>query len=316
MASIAVIIVNYNGGSMLRECLVSIVAQTHKPDITIVIDNDSNDGSVDCVECLDDVILLRSEKNRGFAAAVNRAVDYVVECDWVALINPDAVAADDWLFELNKGIAQYPEYVSFASRMMVYNNHQQVDGAGDAYHLSGRPWRLSNGEELSQGDMMTKEVFSACGGAALYKRDVFCNLDGFDEDFFCYLEDVDFGFRLQLHGYKCLYLPKAVVSHVGSGVVGRGSDFQVYHAHRNIVWAYFKNMPFSLLLPTLPLHILMNLYTVLVFSLRGQGKLILKAKFDALIGMGHILSKRKQVLRSRCAKIGDIVRVLNFRLNS
>jgi GT2 family glycosyltransferase len=88
------------------------------------------------------------------------------------------------------------------------------------------------------------EIFSPCAAAALYRRSALLEVGGFDEDFFCYVEDVDLGFRLRLAGYRCLYVPLSVAHHIGSGTTGgKNSDFSVYHGHRNLVWAFVKNMP-------------------------------------------------------------------------
>jgi GT2 family glycosyltransferase len=103
-------------------------------------------------------------------------------------------------------------------------------------------------------------VFSACGAAAMYERDLFLGMGGFDERFFCYCEDVDLGFRLQLAGHDCLFVSDAVVGHAGSGITGRASAFSTYHGTRNRVWTYFKNMPPWVLLLTLPGHAALTLY--------------------------------------------------------
>ena len=103
--------------------------------------------------------------------------------------------------------------------------------------------------------MQTEPVFSACAGAALYRTSLFNRLGGFDETYFMYIEDIDLGFRLQLAGYPSLFVRDAIVRHVGSAITGEGSDFSVYFGHRNLVYCYFKNMPFLLLMATLPFHL-------------------------------------------------------------
>ncbi len=110
-----------------------------------------------------------------------------------------------------------------------------------------------------------REVFSACAAAALYRRDVFEALGGLDEDFFCYMEDVDLGFRLRLAGWGCTYVPTAVVHHVGSATSGRRSHFTTYHGHRNLVWVFFKNMPGALLWLYLPQHFSLTSSSVALF---------------------------------------------------
>jgi len=187
---------------------------------------------------------------------------------------------------------------------------------GDAYHISGLVWREGHGKPVVSATQDNREIFSPCAAAALYRRDALIEAGGFDEDFFCYVEDVDLGFRLRLLGYRCLQVPAAVAHHVGSATTGgKQSDFAVYHGHRNLVWCYVKNMPpvlFWLLL--LPLHLAMNLAAIAVYILRGQGHVILKAKRDALYGLPMVWKKRKHIQSGRTAGYAEIWRAMRKTL--
>ena len=143
------------------------------------------------------------------------------------------------------------------------------------------------------------EIFAPCAAAALYRRSTFLEVGGFDQDYFCYFEDIDLGFRLRLLGYHCRYVPDAVVLHVGSAVTGRRSSFSLYHGHRNLVWTYCKNMPALLFWIYLPQHLLLNLGTVAWFALRGQGIILLRAKWDALRGLPRCWRQRRVIQASR-----------------
>jgi GT2 family glycosyltransferase len=138
---------------------------------------------------------------------------------------------------------------------------------------------------------------------------------GFDEDFFCYVEDVDLGFRLRLAGYKSIYVPEAIVYHVGSASTGgRHSDFSIYHGHRNLVWTFIKNMPGILLWVLLPLHLLLNIVSILYFSFIGKGKVILTAKLDAVKGIPSMWRKRHHIQEIRQVSASDIWHVLDKRI--
>jgi GT2 family glycosyltransferase len=129
----------------------------------------------------------------------------------------------------------------------------------------------------------------------LYRRDAFEELGGFDEQFFCYFEDVDLGFRLRLRGHRCVYIHSAVVRHVSSASSGYRSDFAVYHGERNAVWTFVKNMPAPLLWLYLPQHLALNLAALLFYPMRGQGKSVWRAKMDALRGLPAVLKQRRRV---------------------
>ena len=144
----------------------------------------------------------------------------------------------------------------------------------------------------------------------MYLRQAFLDAGGFDEDFFSYFEDVDLGFRLQLGGYRCLYVPRAVVHHVGSSTFGERSDFAFYHSHRNLVWTYVKNMPSNLFWLYLLQHIIANLVYVIYYSLQGRGKVLLSAKYDAMRGLSAAKNKRNTIQKKRRVSSSDLARVM------
>ena len=106
--------------------------------------------------------------------------------------------------------------------------------------------------------LVDRDVFCACAAAALYRLDAVRSVGGFDSDLFCYMEDVDLGFRLRLMGYSCRLVAAARVEHVGSGIVGYRSPTATYYGQRNLVWVFAKNMPAKLIWLLLPLHVVMN----------------------------------------------------------
>jgi GT2 family glycosyltransferase/glycosyltransferase involved in cell wall biosynthesis len=307
---IAVIVVNWNSGDCLRRCLESLAGQERRPDRVLVVDNASRDGSLDAALALFPLVeAIRLDANVGFAAANNVALRACTDCDGVALLNPDAFAAPSWLARLEAAAESHPDHASFASQMRLAGDPHLLDGAGDVYHVSGLVWRAAHGAPLPAAEE-PRDIFSACAAAALYRRDALLDAGGFDERYFCYLEDVDAGFRLRLRGHRCLYVPDAVVHHVGSGTTGRGSDFSTYHGHRNLVWTWVKNMPGPLLALYLPQHLLLNLLTLAWFAGHGRGRLILKAKWDALRGLRAALGERRRVQRQRRAGAGELRRAM------
>jgi GT2 family glycosyltransferase len=312
--SITLIIVNWNSGGLLKKCLENIAHQTRVPDKILVIDNSSDDGSIEEIVKTDDISVRILDTNVGFAAANNLALR---ECDteFVGLLNPDAFPEPDWLKNLLSMAREFPDISMFGSRQMSYESPDIVDGIGDTYHFTGLAWRDRHACKLSDTDRTAKEIFSPCAAAALYRRNALEQVGGFDEDYFCYMEDVDLGFRLRVVGNKAIYVPDAIVRHIGSATTGgQHSDFSVYHGHRNLVWTYVKNMPGVLFWLLLPCHTLMNMFTIVWFVLRGQGGVICKAKWDAIKGIPRMWRKRKGIQLNRTASIRDIWRLMDKRL--
>ena len=316
MPSVSVIILNWNGVDVLPRCLDALTAQTFKDYEIIVVDNGSSDSSTDYIEARwPGLKVVKLDRNYGFAKANNIGTQKA-QGEWLAFVNNDAFPAPDWLARLMSATKKHPLFAIFASCIVQYENRDLLDGTGDVHHISGVVWHRQHNHPVSEARDIPEEVFSPSGAAALYSRRAFWQVGGFDEDFFSYHEDVDLGFRLRLQGHRCLYIPDAVVFHVGSASLGKRSDFSVLHGHRNMVWSYFQNMPASLFWKYLPAHLMANFFFLLYLTRHGQGKAIWRAKWDALRGIPTALRKRRHVQLTRTVETSDILRVLDRRFLS
>lgn len=254
--SVSVVIVTYQSGPTLTECLEALKAQTFADFEVILSDNASADRAAQAAAQADPALrLIENGANLGFAAGVNRGSD-AARGRWLALINPDAFAAPDWLERLVAAAEAFPDVRCFTSRQLMADDAARLDGLGDVMAAAGFPYR-GGYLQPDPGLQRPGEVFSACGGAMMIDRDLFQEMGGFDERLFCYCEDVDLGYRLQLRGERTLVIPNAVVRHVGSASSGGPrSDFAVFHGTRNRLWVFVKNTPPLLFWLTLPLHLL------------------------------------------------------------
>jgi GT2 family glycosyltransferase len=313
--AITIIIVNWNSGELLAECLRRLKMQTLQSARILVVDNASSDDSIAAAGIpAGNIELLQMDGNLGYAAANNRAI---ARCDteYVALLNPDAFPEPDWLECLLAAARSNPEVAAFGSRQLCYDNPDILDGTGDTYHISGLAWRERYGRRQRAHDLISREIFSPCAAAALYRRQALLDAGGFDEDFFCYLEDVDLGFRLRLLGYRALYVSDAVIHHAGSASTGgEWSDFAVYHGFRNPLWVFIKNLPGLLFWLLLPLHVALNMASILLFSVRGQGRVILKSKKDAFLGISRMWRKRRDIQKNCVSSAGEIWKALDKRI--
>jgi GT2 family glycosyltransferase len=292
---IGVVIVNYNAGDVILRALAQLREQTVPAARVIVVDNASTDGSAAKIAAAHPwVELVEPGSNTGFAGGNNIGMRMLDDCDWIALINPDAFPEPNWLAELVDATHRRPEFAFFASLLLDDADPTVVDGAGDAYHPSGLAWRLGHGAKVAETELSEVEVFGPCAAAALYRRSAVAEVGYFDERWFCYLEDIDLAFRLRLRGGRCLFVPSSRVRHVGSVVTGRESAFTLYHSHRNIVWTWVRDMPGPLVWRTLPHLLLGTVLAVGYYSTRGQFKTLLRAKRDGFAALPWLLRERRR----------------------
>ncbi len=292
---ISVVIPNYNGKHYLERCLSSLEDQTYEEIEVIIVDNGSWDGSSEYVEeRFPWVRIVRNEDNLGFAGGVNSGIAQA-RGEMILTLNNDTKAERDLVKSLAEAMASDDRVGMCASKMLFCD--RRINSAGICLSRSGAAWDRGMGEvDEGQYDEV-EEVFGPCAGAALYRREMLEEIGLFDEDFFAYMEDVDLAFRGQLAGWKCLYVPSAVVYHVHSGTAGFRSDFSVYYGNRNILWYAIKDFPARLLISSLPWIVGRNLFVIPYYALRGQGRTILMSKVDAVKGVPRMLRKRRKVVR-------------------
>ena len=309
---VSVVVVAYNSRAYIARVLEALARQTFTDFDVIIFDNASSDGGLDGIAPPPNARVVRSEENLGFAAGNNRAAE-LSDAPYLALLNPDAFPEPEWLERLVAAADAHPKAASIASLQLTDADPSVLDGAGDVLHVAGIPYRGGFGskrpERLEPGD-----VFGPCAAAALYKREAFDAAGGFDESFFCYCEDVDLAYRLRLAGWTCVFEPRAVVRHVGSGITGRRSKFAVEHGVRNRTWALWKNTPAALLVLMVPLHMIALVAIFLQGLVRGHGaaRSTLVGLWRGLRGLARLTAERRRVLHARKASIGDIARAMTW----
>jgi len=313
-SAVTVSIVFYDGHEDLRRCLASLSRQTLLPRKVLLVDNSRDGLLADDFSSGLPIEIIRDGRNLGFAGGNNRALRETAT-PFFATLNADAFPEPDWLAAMVGAARRHPEAAAFGSLQLLDENPELADGIGDQYHLSGLAWRGGHLRPVVELDLAAGPIFSPCGAAAFFRTATLQAIGGFDEDFFCYCEDLDVGFRLRLAGHECWFVPTAVVRHRVAGSTGDSySDFAVYHGHRNLAWVYLKNMPPLLFWLFLPAHLLLNLQMIKAVSIRGQGEVICKAKFDAMAAIPAIWSKRLAIHSQGKASILKILKALDKSL--
>lgn len=268
---IDIIIPNWNGRGLLRTCLDSLQRQSFRSFRTIVVDNGSTDGSVSFIQQnYPEVSIIQLNENKGFSAAVNRGI-LASDKEWVLLLNNDVEVAEDCLHALAQICNQDLEYQFFALKMIDYHERSKIDGAGDCVLRGGVGYRLGTMENDSEHHSIKREVFGSCAGAALYRRAIFTDVGLFDEDFFAYLEDVDFNLRAVKAGKKCCYLPDARIYHIGSASTGsKVNSFTIRLSTRNNVFVVLKNFGPVLFIRFLPSFLIYQFFWLLFVIKKRQ----------------------------------------------
>jgi hypothetical protein len=292
---ISVVVLNFNGRQHLEGCLSSLRSQTCDDFEVIVVDNCSADGSVEFLkEKFPEFRLVVNSSNLGFAGGTNSGIRQA-RGEHILTLNNDTVADRRFIERLAEPMSQDPSIGMCASKMLFPDG--RINSAGICLSRSGAAWDRGMFERDSGQYNLAEEVFGPCAGAALYRKSMLDEIGLFDEDFFLYMEDVDLAFRARLAGWRCVYVPDAVVHHHHGATAGFGSDLSVYHGNRNIIWYALKNFPGGFLVRSLPWMLGRNLLVLPYYALKGQGRIILKSKADAVAGAPRMLRKRGQLLR-------------------
>jgi len=303
-----IIVVNYNAGDYLIDCVRSLAVQTEDRFRCFIIDNSPESGVVAALGKLDDRFVTEAQSgNTGFAAGCNRGVS-LGSAPWVVMLNPDACAEPDWLEKL-LDCAETHNVAMAGSTQIMADAPDKLDGAGDVYTAYGVAWR---GGYDQSADLIpsTGYCFSPCAAASAYRRDVFLAVGGFDERFFCYMEDVDIAYRLRLLGERSIQCSEARVTHVGSATSGRASPFVIYHGTRNRIWTFLKNTPPVLFWLMLPLHVVVNLAFLIRSRFHDRYEQTWKGTRDGFAGWSWIRGERKQLSKTRSVGSWKLARVM------
>ena len=307
MEKVSVIIPNWNGQRFLKTCLDSLRMQNYRHFTIYLVDNGSTDDSLQFVrDHYPEVKLIALPQNLGFSAAINAGIRQS-SGELVVALNNDTETDSVWLHELIKIMDVRSDIDFCASLVLDFKARHIIDSFGDNYSFIGISGKIGEGKDSRNLDPEPMEIFSACAAASLYRRSMLDQIGLFDEDFFCYMEDIDLGIRAQLAGFRGLAIPTARVYHIGSATTGGDmSPFSLSMTAKNIVNILLKDIPWPLLILMLPLSLGAQLWLVLeslFTSRRPKFRKNIKAYFQGLaqgIKLAPVmLHKRRSVQRAR-----------------
>lgn len=305
----AIIIVNWNGARFLPDCLAAVLRQTYRNYEVYFVDNGSIDDSVAYVQNhYPDIHLVRLDKNYGFAKGNNKGIEAAFrdrEVAYAVLLNNDTIADVNWLEELIMTVETDENIGAVGSKMIFYHDKDLVNTMGVVPLKNGNALNYKK-YESNRDQMCVEKIFAPCAGAALYKRSALEKAGLFDEDYFCYLEDVDLGYRLNLCGYTSYVNPRSFVYHIHSGTAAGMDDLKSFLIVRNSLYNAIKYLhPLSIVFyPVLTLCDYFKLGTRAHEQTRREIRTLSKAVYMKNMVRAYIaviktfpdlLSKRKEI---------------------
>lgn len=330
---IAVIVVNWNRRDLLRNCLRSLRRQEGIAFEVVVVDNGSEDGSPDMVArefggCGWTLRLIRNKTNRGFCAANNQGIA-ATSAAYIALLNNDAEADPGWLAALRRCFENRPDIGMAASKILVFEDPRRIDKAGHLIYPDGQNRGRGSGElDIGQYDRL-EETLWPDGCAAMYRREMLEQIGGFDEDFFAYADDAELGLRARIAGWRCLYVPDAVVRHHRGSTLGVTSSLRLKLIERNRILLAAKLFPWSLLWLN-GLYYLARIGAGIQAAMRGKGEIgrypgirgkcragvaLCSGSLEALRLLPRMLRKRREIEKIRKLSPREVRRlILNNRI--
>lgn len=303
----------------LEQCVAGLRQQTRKDFEIVVIDNSGQNRVAQLG--LEGIRIIAMPANVGFGAAVNRAFKQS-SAPFLITLNDDAVPCSEWLGRLIAAAESEPRVGMCASEVRL--DGETLDSAGMLIYGDGSSKQRGHGEPAARYGKI-EEVLLPSASAALYRRLMLNQIGLFDEHFFLYCEDTDLGLRARRAGWKCLYVPGAVVEHRYSHSAGRVSKLKAYYVERNRILVAMKNFPVRMLM-ALPIHGTRRYFAHAAAALAGTGKsaqfreeqggmaamlwIAVKAHFALLRAGMRIWRQRAAIRKSAALPAGDFARLL------
>lgn len=291
---VGIVILNWNGLEHTLHCLESILELPELPGEVLVIDNGSTprqDAELSRFST-GPIKVKRVEQNLGFVGGCNLGIQELMQrtdLKYILLLNNDATLTAGTLPALLQTMQQ-PHIGLVGARMMRADQPQHIENRGLGLSSWGLAWNITNSADTPS---------LASGGCLLLSREMIeqVSVSGqlFDESLFLYVEDVDLCLRALAHGWKSTTTDEALVHHIGSASTKKDPGMALYYWHRNVLWVMLKNFPALTLwvniLPVAALHLAISV----LYTFRGQGGLVWKAKWDALCGVPRVLRQRREL---------------------
>jgi N-acetylglucosaminyl-diphospho-decaprenol L-rhamnosyltransferase len=308
--AIALVIVTHDSSTHIARTLEAVGGQLRAEDELVVVDNDSRDGTVEAVRALS-VRVLEQKRNLGFAGGCNTGAA-ATSAPLVMFLNPDARPAPDCLDELRRLAGERPDWGAWQALVTMHDG-ETINTAGNVAHFLGISWAGRCGEPLRSAPDEPVEVGFASGAALVVRREAWEHVEGFDDRYFMYCEDLDLSFRLRLAGYETGVAPRALVEHEYEFAKGARKWFLL---ERNRWWTVLSDYPGRLLALLLPAMVLAELALLATAARDGWLGAKLRSQLAVLRELPQIGARRGRVQALRQIPVGVFARSLSAELDN
>jgi len=309
--AIALVIVTHDSAAHVGRTLEAVLAQLRPGDELLVVDNASRDRTVDAIRATPAVRVLEQKRNVGFAGGCNAGAA-ATSAPLLMFLNPDARPAPDCLDELRQIAAERPNWGAWQA-LVTMNGGKTINTAGNVAHFLGIGWAGRCGEPLRSAPSGPVEVGFASGAALVVRREAWERVEGFDERYFMYCEDLDLSLRLRLAGYETGVAPRAQVEHDYEFAKGTRKWFLL---ERNRWWTVVSDYPARLLALLLPALLLSEALLLVPAARGGWLGAKVQAQFTVLRELPQILARRRRVQALRQISAGMFARRLSAELDN
>ena len=299
---VSVIILNYNAGNLLSECIESVLKTDYEKFEIIIVDNDSKDDSVDrCKEKFRDVQIIENKKNLGYCEGNNVGIRNA-KGEFIAILNPDTVVDSNWLKELIKGYKIFGDGM-YQPRFLTTNNHKILQGTGNMINLFGFGFARNKGD-IDEGQFNEPERIGYASGTCLFtSKKIIEELDMFDSFLFAYHDDLDLCWRAALKNIKSYYIPSSIVYHPPEGYTFKWNSFKFYLLERNRQYCLLTHYSRKTYFKMLPALMIIEIGVFFYYLKKGVLLSKFKATLSILKNFKHINVTYKKIQNKR--KISD-----------
>ena len=295
---ISIIILNYNAGKFLLECVESIYKSENKNFEVILVDNASNDKTFrECKEKFSDITLIENEKNLGYCEGNNVGIRRA-KGEFVVVLNPDTVVKPDWLNALIHAYESNGDGI-YQPKILASTDHNMLLSSGQITQLFGFGYSRGKGEKDMNEFNKLEKISYASGTCLFTSKKILEKLNLFDSFLFAYHDDLDLCWRGALLGINSFYVPQSIVFHPIEGYSFKWSKFKFYLMERNRQYCILTHFSKSTYFKMLPALILVDLAVSLFYMKKGMLIIKLKSSLNILKNTKKISEKYNQIQSQR-----------------